>query len=301
MNRVLALFALLFAYLVTPSAAYANTITIAAGTTPAASVYARIIEEMISVCSASVSPDFTLTRIPANGSNATVEALTGKDAMMGVVQMDVMNIWIKNRPELDFREVASLHQEAYQFLGLPSVSSGFLGLSSKPITSVEDLSSLTIGVTGAGELSLEYFNFLTKLNIKSQLFATTEELVAAVKAKKVAGMLLVTGYPSAVVKGMSGVVPLGMKDDTITAILGAKKGYAPVRMSYSNLSNAQVKTVAVRAMLVSLPFRSEKLKAAANKLGECVTKNADSMVDNPKMHPAWATIKGNESAGLPRN
>lgn len=300
MKKIIALLALAIAYLATPSIAMAVEITIAAGTTVKDSVYARVTEEAIKMCEASVAP-ITLRRVVANGSNAGVEMILNKGAMMALVQMDIANLWRKNRPELELRAVASFHQEAYQFIGLPSVSSGIMGLSSKPITSIEDLNGLTIGVVGAGQLSLEYFNYLAGLNIKSQVFGSTDEILAALKGKKIAGMLLVTGYPSAVIAGMSGVVPLGMSKATQDKLIMAKKGYAATRMSYSNLSNTQVDTIAVRAMLVSTPFRTETLKEAARKFGKCIVASAPGAVDDPTTHPAWKSITGTETADLPLN
>lgn len=253
-------------------------------------------DNMMKVCGSEV----TLNVQQTGGSFDNIQGILDNKFTAGITQFDVMRYFEDKDPGMSrIKVLFPLHIEEIHIIGVNKTyrEGGFMGFGAKSVdlNSINDLSGRTVVAWGGSVLSAEYFAEKLKINYR------VVDLSAEKDPHKVGAKMLLDGQAHAIFA--VGGQPLGwLRDQTVfgrqfkllsigsDAYDKVSGTYNKVRINYPNLTNGQVQSLGVQALLVTRDYRSGERAQALAKLKNCVVDNIDALRDNPGMHPKWSTV-----------
>ncbi len=270
------------------------------GTGGKGGTYVAMANDMVKVCGKEV----TIAAHETAGSQANIQGIIDNAFTAGIVQFDVMRYYEEKDPAMArIKVLFPLHAEEIHLIGVNKIykEGGFLGIGAKVIElqSIKDLAGKTVVAWGGSHLSAEYFQY------KLQIPFTLVDLTAEKDPPAVAAKMLLDGRAHAIF-AVGGAPIKWLRDEKVFGkqfkllaigndVLDKVKGtYNGAKVNYPNLSNGQVSTLAVQALLVTRDFRTADRATALTRLRECVQGRIDDLRDLTGMHPKWQVTNPSE-------
>jgi TRAP-type uncharacterized transport system substrate-binding protein len=292
LHRTLALALSLF---VSISASAQEKFTIAGGGgAKNGSVYSSMVGTMAGVCSTDA---MTLEEQVTTGGPQNLELLKGNRVKAAIIPSDVLAAakFDNASSVAQIKTILTLHNEAAHLIARGDVKTeGGLSLGKFTIggdkvvyNNPEDFKKRPIGVVGGSAVTARIISDMLRYEWQVTTFGSTKEMIDALTAGKVDGVLISAGLQSDAVKGIKGnfkLIPLRGNSDTA-------KIYEPMKVEYANLNGGRaVDTLGARALLVTRTWRSDEMLAQLGALRACLVSNIPRIQDATDTHPAWQDV-----------
>ncbi len=259
--------------------------------------YCALALNMQKVCGAQVTIDVQQSK----GSFDNIQGILDNNFSAGIAQFDVMRYFEeKDDGMARIKVLLPLHVEEIHIVGLNKAykEGGLFGIGAKSVElqTLKDLAGRKVAAWGGSVLSAEYFAYKAKLGY------TVVDLTGQEKPELVAAKMLADGEAHAIFA--VGGAPLGwlrnekvfgkqFKLLSIPSDIGdqVRGTYNTVKVNYPNLTNGQVQSLGVQALLVTRDYRSGDRATALTKLKRCAVENLDNFRDMTGMHPKWQSVE----------
>ena len=194
------------------------------------------------------------------------------------------------------KTLVGLHPEELHFVARADtkteggVSLGKFNVGGSKVTfnTLGDLRGRAVGAVGGSFVSLQLVSQNAGLDLQPVEFPNNDALKAALLGGQIDAALIVGGAPHPVVASLTKqfrLLPVGQ--DTAMKL---KDVYDPILVSYDNLGQASVPTLATQALFVSRLYSSEKMNATLGKLRKCIKDNIPELKDALGTHPKWQAV-----------
>lgn len=279
--------------------AQAQNFTVATGDFKGGSTYSRMFRELQAKCNR--TPGVPLLEERETNGGATNMALVAGNQVAGAIVPTDMLFFTKMTDEAkvaNIRTLFTLHPEELHFVARADVKKeggylgGLVGGQKVSYNNVADLAGRPVGAVGGSVYSGRVFSQQSKLNFSVVEFPNNEALKNALLSKQVDAILVVGGAPHALVSSLDQQYRLlEVSPDTQKAVGNL---YKSAKLSYGNLNQAGVNTVATQAQFVTRVWRSDDMQKSLKALRECFTKNLPVIQDTLGTHPKWALVNSDD-------
>lgn len=276
------------------SVAHAQSFAVATGDSKGGSTYSQMFREFARVC----GRDLNLVEVETTGSVENVQKLVGNEVNGAFVQSDLLAFRKMTDPDsvTNIKTLVPLHTEELHFIARADVKKegGIFGLGANKVefNTVDDLAGRQVGAVGGSILSGRVVSSVSGLNFEMKQYPSNVELLKGLLDGEVDSILVVAGSPSKVVQALDGRYRLlSLSDELIKKLTtGEKAVYVPKKISYSNLNQSGVPSVAVEALFVTRTYRSPKVINALKATRECFLNEVYTIQDSRGTHPKWQDV-----------
>ncbi len=273
---------------------------VATGDATKNSIYGIMNKDFMEIC-----PDTGFQVTTTTGSNKSLELLTSNKVSGAYVQSDFLFFVKNNDPAKvkDIKVLFGLHPEALHFVGRAKLKSGgFLGYGAKEIvmTEIAHAAGRPVGAVGGSVTTALIVESRTKLGFKVMEYSDNNALVAALNEGKVDVALFVGGTDYGFIKGLSRdfrLLTVGAKEQA--SLVGEGAPYTPISITYDNLGQAGVRTIATQAVFATYDYKSPKFKQTLAAVKQCFDDNLTSIAEEPGTSPTWRTVVPGKTGGWP--
>jgi len=283
--------------LVAMTVAQAENFVVATGDGKSGSTYARMYKELAQRCNYSAT-GLTLAEQETTGSVKNVELLTGNQVNAAIVQSDLL-FWTKMKDETkvaNVRTLFALHPEELHFVaradtkkeGGFGVGSFKVGGTSITYNSVQDLTGRTVGAVGGSVMSANVVSAKSGLNFSVQEYPNNDAMKQDLLEGKIDAIVAVGGSPLGLVSSLDQRYRLLPVTESVQKALADI--YQPAKLSYTNLNQAGVPTLATQALFVSRTYRSQDVQSQLKKLRDCFVKVVPDIQDARGTHSKWQSV-----------
>jgi hypothetical protein len=255
--------------------------------------YSRMFKELQSRCGS-----VQLQEVPSNGSNANLDMLEQNKVNAAIVQTDALFWRARSEDDLNnVRTVVALFPEEVHFVARADgvheggMSLGGFSIGGKQVVfnNIGDLNGRNIGAVGGSALTAEVVKALAKINYNIITFNSNDEASQALQAGKIDAFVAVGGAPLSTVASLDNRFKLLTVTPQQAAALS--KVYKPARVSYGNLGQRGVETVATEALLVSRVYNSAQKIDQLKRLRACEAQALPDLKDTTGTHPKWQVVQ----------
>jgi len=256
--------------------------------------YYRLIKEFNDVVPALV------LNTESDGSLTNIDRVMGNRAELGITQFDALHLRAIREPNLRdrLRVLMPLYLEELHFITKSAARSegglsafGFrtnINAKAVHLSSVDDLRGRKVGFWGGAIITEHIIAQVTLIGWAPVEFADQKMALEALKADKIDAIIAVGGQPL----GWVSELPRDYKLLTVSDAMMARLApiYDKAVVTYRNLGQDGVQTVAVQAMLVTRNYAS---KGKRDQLQMLHVKLAKAIIDLREIrgtHPKWEDI-----------
>ena len=272
-------------------------IDVATGDAKAGSTYAALFNEMKPFC-ASVG----VNEVPSTGSVQNLNLLTSNKVSAAFVQTDALFLLksIDESKVQNIKTLVTLYPEELHFIARGDVKKeggylgGLVGAKEVRFNKIEDISGRKVGAVGGSVMSGKIFSSKSGLNFSVVEFPNNDELKNALLTGQIDTILVVGGAPHKMVESLDArfkLLPISPEvQKTVADVYVSKTANGAVRLSYQNMNQSGVPTVATQSAIVTRTFRSKEAQAQLAQFRDCFYKATVTLSDKPKSHPKWQQV-----------
>ena len=252
--------------------------------------YAAMFRDMHRVCGPELRGG--LSAMPATGSLESLERLMDNEAHLAFVQADALHVRDKAMRLDRIKTLLVLQPEELHVITLRAASpmsalQGLLGRGT-PIRSLDQLQGKRVATWGGGAITARLLQVQGEIALRMVDVPGPEQAMAALVARDVDAVLAVGGAPLAWVRQLDArFTLLGMSDALVNKLA---RVYRPAKISYSNLADQPVATIATEAMLVTQDYRSPQLREPVLRLRQCLKQRLATLQESTGMHAGWRSV-----------
>ena len=233
---------------------------------------------------------------PSSGSMENVDRLVNNEVPAAIVQTDVLSYRARRDDLSHMKALFALHpeevhvlalSETLKFGGLPGIG-GFAGIGGTPFNTLADLRERKVGAWGGSFVTAQVIRLQTEINFNVVEFADQATALKALSDKSVDALVSVGGSPQPWIQRLDRRFRLVPIADVDAAKL--KSIYRPARLSYGNLGQTGVPTVATDAILVVRDYKTPGLSAMLNQAHACFKLHLPDLQETPGNHPSWQKV-----------
>lgn len=151
-----------------------------------------------------------------------------------------------------------------------------------------NLANRKVAVWGDSVTTAKMINFKGRLNLEIKKVNRREEAIDQLRRGKVDSILAAVGQPAQWVSELQGFKLMG-----IPFYNGLEEYYEKSTVGYQNLSDRQLKTVAVRSVLATRNFRSSNKRLPLIKYRKCIEEKLIKLQEEEDNHPKWNDVNLN--------
>jgi TRAP-type uncharacterized transport system substrate-binding protein len=282
------------AAMMTSFVASAQEFVVATGDSKGGSTYSKMFNELNKACSKSIQ----MTEQQSTGSIANLDMLIGNKVNAAMVQADML-FFNKSTDEAkvaNIKTLVTLYPEELHFVARGDVKKegGFMGIGANKVVfnTINDLASRPVGAVGGSVLSGRVVSSQSGLNFQVVEYPNNDALKAALLDGKIDAILVVGGAPHSLISSLDQRYKLlSVPIDMQKKLSGV---YSPTKLSYSNLNQAGVTSVATQSLLVARTYKSPAMITQMSKLRSCFKDEAGNIADKIGTHAKWQLVDVND-------
>jgi uncharacterized protein len=251
--------------------------------------YSIMFKEINQRCTEKTS----LIEVLTSGSVENLGNLLGNKVNAAFIQTDVLHSRNKTEDLSNIQTLIALHPEEVHIVSLATSltkEGGFAGVLTHPIpvNTIKDLKSRRVGASGGSIVTAQVIRIQSEIDYQVVEYGSNELLIKALTNGEIEAAFIVGGAPMAVISALSSQYKLlPIPDDVIGRLRGI---YRPIKISYLNISNTSISTVATDALLVTRRYKTEKTVSDLLLLKQCILVNLDQLKETTGTHPKWQTV-----------
>lgn len=280
--------ALALATLVVTTAAAAQSFVVSTG--PAGNTYDVMFQQFTAQCQGEVGVPFVGKT--SAGSMENVDRLANNEVTASLSQSDVLAYRSKLEDMTQIRVLFALHPEELHVLVLSELrkEGGMAGLGGKPVVfdTFSDLRGRRIGAWGGSLITAQVLRLQSEVAFTLVEFADQPTALKALTDKSVDAVLSVGGSPQAWMQKLDRRYKLVAFNDKEAKAL--QSVYRPARVTYPNLGQTGLVTVATDAVMITRQFRSAAMLGLLARVRDCFRSQLVELQDKPGNHPKWQAV-----------
>jgi TRAP-type uncharacterized transport system substrate-binding protein len=232
----------------------------------------------------------------SDGSLTNIDRVMGNEAELGITQFDALSLRALKEANLKerIRILALLHSEEIHFIAKSAPRSegglGGFGPGSKSISlgSVEDLRGRKLGFWGGAIVTEQIIASMGLTSWAPLEYPDAKTALEALKNGQVDALMAVGGQPLEWVAELSRDYKLLSVPDALVARLASV--YDKTTLTYRNLGQDGVQTLAVRAMLVTRNYTSKSKRDQLRLIHDKLVDAVPDIRETRGTHPKWGEI-----------
>lgn len=279
-------------------AAHAQELIVATGNLKSGT-YSQMFTELNKYCQPSTI-GIMIKQRETTGSVENLSLLLGNKVNAAWLQSDLLfmaRAMDRSKTE-PIKTIVGLHPEEVHIVaradtkkeGGYGIGSFKVGGTTVTYNTLNDLKGRPIGAVGGSVVTAKLISQMAGLDFNVIEYANNEALKAAIIANEVDAAVIVGGAPHALVASLSRqfrLIPIGQ--DTAEKLKDVYQ-YGS-KLSYDNLGQAGVPTVATQALFVTRRYESAKMTATFAKLRKCFKDNLGDIKDALGTHAKWQDVQ----------
>ena len=276
--------------MLTSMVASAQEFVVATGDAKGGSTYSKMFNELNKACSKSIQ----MTEQQSTGSIANLDMLISNKVNAAMVQADMLffNKATDEAKVANIKTLVTLYPEELHFVARGDVKKegGFMGIGANKVVfnSINDLASRPVGAVGGSVLSGRVVSSQSGLNFQVVEFPNNDSLKAALLEGKIDAILVVGGAPHSLISSLDQRYKLlSVPADMQKKLSGV---YSPTKLSYSNLNQAGVTSIATQSLLVARTYKSPAMISQMSKLRSCFKAETPNIADTRNTHAKWQLV-----------
>jgi len=283
----------------------ANTNTMLVSTGGASGTYYQLVDQMKNFCADVVSIDQWKDDSGklSSGSPQNLDNILNNQSELAVVQTDAL--FLRNNVDPDnvsrILTLIPLHSEEVHLIAksAPRSKGGVMGFGATQYTlnDLADLNGLKVGAWGGSVVTAKVINFNANAGMQVVEYPDQPTAQAALDKGDIDAILAVGGQPLGWVKTLTPDYKLHSIDASIAKQL--EQIYRPASLSYSNLGQSAIPTVAGDALLVTRDYKSKNRVNQLLALRKCIVDRIDDIRDTRGTHPKWQEIDPTKASKWP--
>lgn len=271
-------------------AAAAAAQSFAVSTGPAGNTYDTLFQQFTAQCQGEVGVPFVGKT--SAGSMDNIDRLSNNEVTASISQTDVLTYRSKLEDMGQIRVLFLLHPEEVHVLVLsePRKEGGLAGLGGKPVVfdTFSNLRGRRIGAWGGSLITAQVLRLQSEVAFTLVEFADQPTALKALADKSVDALLSVGGSPQAWLQKLDRRYKLvTFNDQEATAL---KSVYRPARVTYPNLGQTGLVTVATDAVLATRQYRTPAMLQMLGRVRECFRAHLAELQEKPGNHTKWQAI-----------
>lgn len=280
---------------ITASAQSNDSFAVATGNGAQGSTYSAMFKEFIGQCSAELGHSFV--EVETNGSIENINLLSGNKVNGAFVQSDLLAFYNMTDPESvkNIKTVFALHPEELHFIARSDTvkEGGFMGFGGNEVSynSIEDLQGRKVGAVGGSVLSGRVIASKSDIDFDIVEYKDNGTLFNALLTGEVDSILVVGGAPHKAVMTLDTRYKILPVSGKLAEKIATGSVYKTAKVSYSNLNQAGVDTIAVEALFVSRTYRSKRVLDKLSAARSCLEYNLADIQDRRGTHPKWQQVE----------
>jgi TRAP-type uncharacterized transport system substrate-binding protein len=236
----------------------------------------------------------------SDGSLTNIDRVIGNDAELGITQFDAL--YFRALKETNLREririLALLYPEEIHFIAksAPRTEGGFgafgiktgIAATTVDLKSIDDLRGRKIGFWGGAVVTEQIVASMVLTGWMPVEYTDQKIAVEALRNDQIDALMAVGGQPLGWVSELSRDYKLLSVPDAVVARLTAV--YDKTTLTYRNLGQEGVQTLAVPAMLVTRNYTSKSKHDQLQKLHDKFADAIGEIRETRGTHPKWGDI-----------
>jgi hypothetical protein len=272
-------------------AAHAQSLVVATGNPKL--TYSRMFNELKSQCQS-----VELKEVTTDGSNTNLDDLEQNKVNAAIVQTDALFWRARSEDDLNnVRTVVALFPEEVHVIAradgvhVGGMSLGGFSIGGKQVVfnNIGDLAGHNVGAVGGSSLTAEMIRALTGIKYNIVQLSSNDEAKAALQSGKIDAFVAVGGAPLSTVTELNQDYKL--LEVTPAQAAQLSKAYKPARVSYGNLGQRGIPTIATEALLVSRVYSSDQKVDQLKRLRACEAQALPTLKDTTGTHPKWQAVQ----------
>lgn len=274
---------------------FAQTIKLSTGS--AKGSYSRITKELAGACGSQVA----ITEVNSSGAMENVDRIIGNEVQGGWAQTDVMYFRAKTDDLDSIKTLITMYPEEVAIIAMNTIrkEGGMMGFGGKEVSvnTLGDLANRKVGAWGGGLVSAQIIRLQSEVPFTVQPVTNETDGLKKLAAGEIDAILAVGGSPLEWIKPLDrNYKLLSISEQHVNKLKGV---YKPARISYTNLGQSGVTTVATDAIIVVQDYKSAKYVETLTKLRSCLNEKLVELKETPGTHPKWRLVNANEKAKWP--
>lgn len=272
-------------------AAQAQSLVVATGNPKL--TYSRMFNELRSQCQS-----VDMKEVTTDGSNTNLDDLEQNKVNAAIVQTDAL-FW-RSKSEDDLNNVRTLFalfpEEVHVIARADGVHVGGMSLGGFSIggkqvvfNNIGDLAGHNVGAVGGSSLTAEVIRALTGIKYNIVQLSSNDEAKSALQSGKIDAFIAVGGAPLSTVTELDQNYKLLSVTPQQQAQLS--KVYKAARVSYGNLGQRGLPTIATEALFVSRVYTSDQKVDQLKRLRACEAQALPALHDQIGTHPKWQQVQ----------
>lgn len=251
--------------------------------------YHQMANELIAACQQSDTVKWRVNK--SGGSQDNIDCLVNNQCNLAIIQADALSVLGQGNNAL--RVFQTLHPEEVHIVTLvePRKVGGVMGIGAKPviINDTLDLEGLKVGVWGGGAITASIINDRGDIKFIPVEFDDGSKAFEALEKRQIDAVLAMGGARITSIAKLSKAYKLvPFADDHIRPL---SKLYTPATISYRNLGQSGVKTIAVPALMVTRNYTTGNVFNALTKLRSCMREKLVELESTAGNHAKWTDVK----------
>ncbi|MEO5734676.1 MAG: hypothetical protein ABIN96_01040 [Rubrivivax sp.] len=240
----------------------------------------------------------TIVSKPSSGSMDNIDRLLNNEVPAAMVQTDVLR-YRQSRDDLSqIKALFQLHPEEVHVLALSGTRSfgkvpavdGFAGIPGLgvPFNTLADLRGRKVGAWGGSLVTAQVIRLQAEIDFQLVEFADAAAALKALTDKSVDALVSVGGSPQPWVQRLDRqfrLVPIAEAD-----ALKLKSFYRRAKLSYGNLGQTGVQTVATDAVLAVRDYKTPAMSAMLLWARGCFSEHLAELQETPGTQATWQKI-----------
>jgi len=266
--------------------AFSQNVVISTGAS--GNTYDTMVKQLAAVCQSEIGRP--IISKPSSGSMESVDRLLNNEVPAAIVQADVLTFRSQQDDLSRVKALFTLHAEEVHVLALSQTQKlgGLWGIGGSALNSLADLRERKVGAWGGSFLTAQVIRLQSEIGFHVVELADEASALKALRDKSVDALLSVGGSPQAWVVGLDRKFRLLPITDADAAKL--KGVYRPARLSYANLGQTGVQTVATDALLVVRDYKTPTMSAMLSQTRACFVRHLTELQESPGNHAKWQSV-----------
>lgn len=263
--------------------------------------YSRMFSELGAQCQDEVDTRFVERE--STGSIENLDRLLNNEVTAAIVQIDVLHLRSSVEDLSNIKALFALHPEEVHIVARSAArkEGGFFGTKfgakTVSLNSLADLRGRVLGSWGGGFVTAQVIRLRSGVDFKVREFTDQAEAKRALDEGRVDAILSVAGAPVAWIQDLNRSYKLLAVGDAEANKL--KAVYRPARVSYTNLGQNGVPTIATEATMVTREYKTPALTTMLAKVRGCFQARIPELQEKAGNHAKWQAVKANDEPRWP--
>jgi uncharacterized protein len=278
-------------------AAHAQQFSVATGAK--SGTYSKMFQNFSAACQQDAGIPFV--EVATSGSIENLDKLLTNQVPAAIVQIDSLHFRARTEDLSKVKMLFPLHPEEVHLIArsAPRMEGGVMGIGQKEaaFNALSNLKGRKVAAWGGGLVTAQVIRLQSEIQFLVAEVGSQSDAMKALDQGAVDAVLAVGGSP------IEWVSTLGRNYKLLSIgeveIAKLKNVYSPGRLSYGNLGQSGVATVATQAAMITRDYKTPAFVTMLTKTRTCFLGKLPELQETPGNHAKWSQVDPNGAAKWP--